>query len=406
MIDGAEGRHLDARLDLPSRPPRGYALFAHCFSCGKDLLGAVRLARTLAQNGVAVLRFDFTGLGGSDGEFGGGLTADVSDLVAAADYLRARGTPAQLLIGHSFGGAAVLAAAGRIPDATAVVTIGAPFAADSVLHQLGDQLGVIEREGEAMVHLAGRPFTIRKRFLDDVRMQDQARRIAELGRPLLVLHSPTDDVVPPENGAKIFAAAAEPRSYVALDGGDHLLGRPGSAEYAAGLIAAWAGRYLAPAPVQTPAPQEEGVVTLEETGEGGFQQAVHAGGVSFFADEPLSVGGSGSGPTPYDLLGAALGACTAMTVRRYADRKGWPLGRVGTSIRHAKVHATDCQSGSGQLDRLGVALRLPGPLSADQRLKLLEVAGRCPVHRTLLSKPEIDVTEQEPSAQNEVKAQP
>ena len=379
---GGGGHRLAARLDLPDGPPRAHALFAHCFTCGKDVNAAARLAAALAADGIATLRFDFTGLGGSEGEFANtGFSSNVADLVAAADRMRAAGRAPSLLVGHSLGGAAVLAAAARVPESRAVATIGAPFEVGHVLEQFAARVPEVEARGEAVVDLAGRPFAIRRAFVEDARAQEQAPRIAALGRALLVMHAPADGVVGVDNARAIFEAARHPKSFVALDGADHLLSRREDAAYAARVLAAWASRFL-------PAEQEEGLVVVEETGAGRFQQTVTAGRHRLLADEPAPVGGLGSGPSPYDLLLASLGACTAMTIRLYAERKGLGLRRVGVALRHRKIHAADCaecETRDGKLDEIAREITLEGDLGAEERARLLEIADRCPVHRTLHS---------------------
>ncbi len=389
---GGNGHRLAARLDQPEAPPRAHALFAHCFTCGKDVHAASRLSAALAAEGIATLRFDFTGLGGSDGEFANtGFASNLEDLVAAADHLRAAGRAPALLIGHSLGGAAVLAAAARVPEARAVAVIGAPFEVGHVLHHLGPHLREIEERGEAMVQLGGRPFAIRRAFVDDVRAQDQAPRIAGLGRALLVMHAPRDAVVGIDEARRIYEAARHPKSFVSLDDADHLLSRREDAAYAARVLAAWASRYLPPAASPAPEPTEpaadEGLVVVEETGAGRFQQRITAGAHRLLADEPRRVGGLDSGPAPYDLLLAALGACTAMTLRLYAERKGLPLERARVTLRHARIHAADCadcETQEGKVDEITREITLEGAgLDAAQRARLLEIADRCPVHRTL-----------------------
>ena len=323
---GSGGNRLAGLLQLPDAEPVAYALFAHCFTCGKDVRAAAQLARSLAELGVATLRFDFTGLGASAGEFARTtFTSNVQDLVAAADALRDRAAAPKLLIGHSLGGAAILAAAPSIPESVAVATIGAPFDTAHALHLFADALPTLEQRGEAPVEIAGRRFTVGRDLVRDLASQDQAARIRELRRALLVMHAPTDDVVGIENASQIFVAARHPKSFVSLDTADHLLSRREDAAYAARVLAAWASRYVAlsaPAAMQA---DTDGVL-VEETGRGRFQQRITVGPHRFLADEPESVGGGGSGPGPYDLLLAALGACTNMTMRLYAERKGWPLG--------------------------------------------------------------------------------
>jgi len=390
---GGQGAVLAARIDAPETPPRAWALFAHCFTCSKDSKAAAYIARALAQAGFGVLRFDFTGLGGSGGDFAStNFSSNVDDLVAAADWLRSHhGAPA-LLVGHSLGGAAVLAAAHRIDDARAVVTLGAPFDPGQVARHFGDDLQVIAERGEAAVTLAGRPFTIRRAFLDDLRGQAQGERIRTLRRPLLVMHAPGDSVVDVDNARAIFEAALHPKSFVSLDDSDHLLDREDDARFAAGVIAAWAARYLPPAPAAAESAADDGWIEVEETGSSGYTVAIRAGSHRWLADEPVSVGGADAGPSPYDLLAAALGACTAMTLRMYARQKGLPLQQVRVRLKHAKVHASDCahcETKAGRIDRIEREIAIDGALDEMQRQRLLEIADKCPVHRTLHG--EVDV---------------
>ncbi|HEU6442491.1 MAG TPA: alpha/beta hydrolase [Microvirga sp.] len=242
---GEDGRVLAGRIQMPEDAPWGYAIFAHCFTCASDSLAAVRVSRALAEHGLGVLRFDFTGLGRSEGEFGRhGLSGDVRDIVCAAGAMAAAGKVVRLLVGHSLGGAAVLAAAGSLPDVRAVATIAAPFEPDHVLRQLGESLGTIEEHGESRVQLAGRPFTIRRSFVEDLRSHSEEEYISNLRRPLLVLHSPTDRVVGIDNAEGIFRSAKHPKSFVSLDKADHLLTQGRDASYAAKVIASWASHYL------------------------------------------------------------------------------------------------------------------------------------------------------------------
>jgi putative redox protein len=373
----AHGHKLSARLDRPDGAARAFALFAHCFTCDKTSKAAVRISQALADRGVGVLRFDFTGLGDSEGEFAGaGFSSNVEDLLSAARHMADHGCAPGLLIGHSLGGAAVLAAAADIASARAVATIGAPSDPAHILRLLGEGLTAIEADGKAEVKIGGRPFTLDKGFIDDVRMQSLAERIPHLGRALLVLHSPVDQIVGIDNASGIFLPARHPKSFVSLDKADHLLTKPADADYAAEVIRAWASRYIGLA-ADTPAETADGAVLVEETGAGKFQVQVTAHGNRFFADEPVEVGGLGSGPSPYELVAAGLGACTCMTVRLYADGKGWPLTRVRASVRHDKV---DGQTPPDTFQRL---IDIEGPLDADQVVRLLEIANRCPVHRTL-----------------------
>ena len=388
---GAQGYTLSARLDEPDDRPRAYALFAHCFTCGKDIKAASRIAAALADEGIATLRFDFTGLGGSEGEFGNtGFRSNVADLVAAAEFMRESGRPVGILVGHSLGGAAVIAAAGEIPEASAVCAISAPFHAEHILGHLGDKRSEIETNGEAEVTLGGRAFQIGRSFIEETLGFDQSSRIEQLRRPLLILHAPHDDIVGVDNARRIFETAKHPKSFVSLDDADHLLTRSRDVRYAATVIAAWAARYLSsPDEVAQgntqPQPPVSGVA-VTETGQGGFQQRIQAGHHVWFADEPEASGGGDTGPTPYDLLLAGLGACTNMTLRMYAGHKGLSLERVTVALHHEKVHADDCAScehQSGKVDRIQRLVHLEGDLSADQRQRLLEIADRCPVHQTL-----------------------
>jgi uncharacterized OsmC-like protein/pimeloyl-ACP methyl ester carboxylesterase len=369
------GQKLAARLDQPDGTARAYALFAHCFTCDKTAKAAVRISRALAELGVAVLRFDFTGLGESEGELTG-FSANVQDLIFAAQHMESLGHAPALLIGHSLGGSAALAAAGDIASVKAVATIGAPAEVEHVLKLLGDGLARIEADGAAEVKIGGRPFTIGRDFVEDARMHDLPDRIAHLHRALLVLHSPVDAVVGIDNATKIFLAARHPKSFVSLDHADHLLTRGEDADYAATVIAAWAGRYL-PMAGDLPAEAPDGAVLVQETGAGKFQVQISAHGSRVFGDEPADVGGLGSGLSPYELVSAGLGACTSMTLRLYAERKGWPLGRTRVAVRHDK------DTSQTPPDTFTRQIAMEGPLDAEQTAKLFEIADKCPVHRTL-----------------------
>jgi len=397
-FQGSQQATLAGRLDTPDQPPRGWALFAHCFTCSKDSKAAAYVARALARAGFGVLRFDFTGLGSSDGDFANtDFSSNVDDLVAAADWLRSEhGAPA-LLIGHSLGGAAVLAAAGQIADCKAVATIGAPFDPAHVVQHLGVGVEQIKSDGEATVQLAGRSFTVRRAFIEDLTNQKQTDRIRALRRPLMVLHAPRDATAGIDNASQIFQAALHPKSFVALDGADHLLSRPDDAQFAADVIGAWAGRYLAVSPVsdeqasalmagrdETALP--DGAVRVIERGTGAFAVDIRSGRHQWISDEPVGVGGDDLGPGPYDMVVAALGACTAMTIRMYARHKKWSLDQVTVDLRHDKIHASDCaecETREGRVDRIERVITITGALDPTQRQRLLEIADRCPVHRTL-----------------------
>lgn len=389
----SQGQLLRAVLVSPVGVPTAYALFAHCFTCSAESRAAKRIAEALAERGIAVLRFDFTGLGASEGDFATtDFTSNVDDLVSAADHLRSTRRAPALLIGHSLGGAAVLAAAARIPEAAAVATIAAPSDPGQVTDLFADRIDEIRQRGHGEVTLGGRAFCIRKEFLDDVAEQNLLAAVAALRKALLILHSPIDRVVSIDSASRIFMAAKHPKSFVSLDDADHLLGRRGDAAYAADMIAAWAQRYVAGSPEVTEHPDEPCTVLVGETGSGKFQQSVEMGKHRLIADEPADVGGLDSGPSPYDLLLASLGACTAMTLRMYADRKGLPLDRVSVRLCHSKIHASDCQTcetAQGSVDRIDRIVTVEGNLDDAQRTRLLEIADKCPVHRTLTS--EIDI---------------
>lgn len=393
---GALGEMLAARLDSGPGVPRAYALFAHCFTCSKDVFAATRIAEALAAQGIATLRFDFTGLGASDGEFANtNFSSNVDDLVAAANYLRENHAAPAILIGHSLGGAAVLAAAGQVPEAKAVVTIGAPSDPGHVSHLFSGDIERIEADGEADVKLAGRPFTIRKQFLEDIAGQRLADAIGAMRKALLVFHAPRDDYVGIANAGEIFAAAKHPKSFVSLDDADHLMTRKDDAIYVADVISAWVRRYLDAEAVSAPDETEAGVVTVSENGVGRFGQDISVGPHLLHADEPPSVGGRNTGPTPYQLLSAGLGACTTMTLRLYAGHKKIPLERVSVDVRHDKIHAEDCEScetRDGRIDTFEREITLAGDLDAETRQRLLEIADKCPVHRTLHSEVRIVTT--------------
>lgn len=377
----ANGIELAGALDTPPSTPRGYALFAHCFSCSSQSHAAKRISQALTLHGIATLRFDFTGLGASDGEFADShFAANLDDLTAAAQYLTdSRQAPA-ILIGHSLGGAAMIAAAERIPSARAVVTIGAPFDPAHALHLFGDRLEEIERTGEATVTLGGRAFVVRRDFLAASTATDQAGRLGTLKTAVLVMHSPIDEIVGVDHARKIFDAARHPKSFVSLDGMDHLLTDKRDAEYVANLVAAWAERYLDPP--RADAIDVEGTVQVRST-DGKFLQDIVAGEHRFVADEPTKIGGWDAGPTPYDLLLASLGSCTAMTIKLFAEREGIPLEKVAIGLRHDRIHGQDCEAQQGKMERITRRVNLTGPLSDDQRALLLKIADRCPVHRTL-----------------------
>jgi len=390
QFTSSEGNLLAAALDLPDGEPKAYALFAHCFTCGKDVLAAKRIAVALAENGIAVLRFDFTGLGSSEGDFANStFSSNVADLVRAADHLRETRQAPAILIGHSLGGAAILAAAGQIGEAKAVVTIAAPSDPSHVTGLFKDHIDNIRKDGQADVSLAGRPFTIKSQFLDDIAEHGLMGHIANLRKALLVMHAPTDDTVSIDNATRIFVAAKHPKSFVSLADADHLLSQRRDSAYVADVIAAWVSRYIEIAmPATASASAAPRQVVVRETRNSKFQNTVSIGSHRMLADEPIAAGGEDTGPGPYDFLLTALGACKSMTMRLYADRKSFPLERATVTLTHSKIHAQDCaecETKEGMLDQIDVLINLEGPLDTDQYKRIVEIADKCPVHRTLTS---------------------
>lgn len=385
---GHDGSLLAARLDLPEGPVRASAILAHCFTCSKDIPAARRIAGRLAARGIAVLRFDFTGLGHSGGEFANtNFSSNVQDLHAAVRALAQRGMSPQLLIGHSLGGAAVLKAAPDVDGLRAVVTLGAPADPSHVTHHMADQIETIRREGSATVHLAGRPFEFRQQFLDDISSQSLEKALGRLRVALLVMHAPNDLTVGIDHAARIFMAAKHPKSFVSLDNADHLVSREEDAEYVAEVIASWSARYLDPASAVSVPGAPEGVVRVAEAQAGGFKQDITINARhQLVADEPISVGGTDLGPSPYQLVTAGLGACTTMTLRMYANLKKMPLTHVTCDVTHNKAHLADSQqlgAGQAKVDVFTRHIRLEGDLSDEEREALLRIADKCPVHTTL-----------------------
>ena len=391
QFTGEGGHQLAAALDLPEQEPLAYALFAHCFTCGKDVLAAKRIATALAAKGIAVLRFDFTGIGSSEGDFANStFSSNVADLVRAAAHLRETGKAPTLLIGHSLGGAAILAAAGQIAEAKAVVTIAAPSDPAHVTGLFKEQIEDIRKQGKVEVSLAGRPFTITREFLDDIAEHGLMARVTTMRKAHTGHACANRRHRLIDNATRIFLSAKHPKSFVSLAGADHLLSQRRDSDYVADVIAAWASRYIEPAAaepevVTADAPRN---VVVRETRNSKFQQTVSVGPHRLLADEPVAAGGEDSGPGPYDFLLAALGACKSMTMRLYADRKSLPLERATVTLHHSKIHAQDCaecETREGMLDQIDVAIGLEGALDAEQRKRILEIADKCPVHRTLTS---------------------
>lgn len=391
-----EGQTLAGALELPDDDrPAAFAVFAHCFTCGKEGVAASRIARALAGRGIAVLRFDFTGLGNSNGDFANSnFSSNVDDLVAAAEFLKKQYRSPELLVGHSLGGAAVLVAAHRLPDVKAVATIGAPAAAHHLSRLFEGSIDDIKSRGSAVVTLGDRQFTVKSQLLEDLEHFVDADHISRLRRPLLLFHSPVDRVVSIDEAAKIYQAARHPKSFISLDEADHLLSRRVDSEYVAAMLAPWAGRYLslASSPTTMGRPElDEGEVLVTEE-DNRFLRSMYTRSHRLQADEPEDKGGRALGPDPYELLLMSLGSCTSMTLRMYANRKNLPVENIEVRLRHDRIHARDCEdceTTEGYVSRIERFIRYEGDLAEEQHRRLIEIAGKCPVHRTLKGEIEI-----------------
>ena len=385
QFQNTQGIMLAGRLERPDGPIEGLAIFAHCFTCSKNASAATAISRALATDGIAVLRFDFTGLGNSEGDFANtNFSSNVEDLAAAANHLKERFRTPDILIGHSLGGAAVLAAAQQLPDIRAVVTIGAPFGPSYTLRHLQGKQDLIREKGQAEVELGGRTFTIRKQFIEDLEAQKTAARISGLNRPLLIFHAPNDEVVGIEEATKIYRHAKHPKSFVALDGADHLLSDKRDGQFTARMIAAWVSRYITKGERASRPVPEHSVRVLSRPAP--FTTDIHTHTHHFTADEPIDLGGDDLGPSPYELLLASLGTCTSMTLGMYARRKGLGLKQVQVDLKQERIHAKDCQdcqSTDGYVTLIERTIHLTGDLTPQQRERMLEIADRCPVHRSL-----------------------
>ena len=389
----SQGQTLPGLLETPDQAIRAYVLFAHCFTCGKDIAAASRISRFLVEQGFAVFRFDFTGLGNSDGDFANtNFSSNTEDLLAAAKFLKENYQAPELLIGHSLGGAAVLAMAGELPEVKAVVTIAAPFEASHVEKNFEAHIDTIESEGQAKVKLGLREFTIKKQFLDDLRKQS-TDHIKNLKKALLVFHSPVDLTVDISDAERIYKAAMHPKSFVSLDTADHLLTKAVDSEYVAHTISGWASRYIQKSEDDMPK-LENGQVMVSEI-DHKFQQKIHTDHHQWYADEPTNLGGKNSGPDPYEHLLSALGACTAMTVRMYADHKKLPLEHIDVVLTHDRNYFADADKTNDENSKIEALIRkvkLTGPLTDEQRERLLQIANRCPVHQTLHNNPQVVTT--------------
>lgn len=384
-FENAQGHQLDARLELPvDQFPHTFAIFAHCFTCNKNLIAVRNICRALNLRGIAVLRFDFTGLGDSEGDFSEtNFSSNIEDLVEAAEYLKQHYQAPEILVGHSLGGAAVIAAAAKLPEVRAVATIGAPFDPAHVSHLLSEDLEEIEQEGVASVQIEGRTFTVKKQFLEDIKSANLAPKLERLKKALLILHSPQDLTVPIENAAQLYHAARHPKSFISLDGADHLLSDKGDSHYVGDQIGCWVQRYLPKEEREKLKPEKTVAVRL---GDEGYTTEIMVRHHGLTADEPTSVGGNDFGPSPYELVAAGLGACTAMTLKMYARRKKWSLEEVTVHLDHYKDYAKDAEQAEddkSKIDHFDRLIEIEGNLDDDQRQRLLEIADKCPVHRTL-----------------------
>jgi len=390
-FENSQGEKLSARLELPvDTYPHNFALFAHCFTCNKNLLAINNISRALTNKGIGVMRFDFTGLGESEGDFSDtNFSSNIQDLICAADYLKDNYKAPSLLIGHSLGGAAVLVAKHSIASVKAVATIGAPADPAHVTHLLGQNIETIQEEGEADVNIGGRGFKIKKQFLDDLADMENQQLIKKLNAALLIMHSPQDAVVDIENAAQLYKMAHHPKSYLSLDKADHLLSNKNDSLYVGSTIASWAERYLdIPGPADLPGTHQ----VVVRTNAGSYTSDVRSGAHRLTADEPENLGGNNFGPNPYDFLSIGLGACTSMTLHMYAARKKWDLQEVMVYLEHEKVHKKDCESCDEKpvkIDQIKRVIEISGDLDEAQRKRLLEIADRCPVHRTLHSEVEV-----------------
>ena len=388
-----QGETLSGKLELPtSKHPKAYALFAHCFTCSKNIGAATRISRSLTQAGVAVLRFDFTGIGNSEGDFENtDFSSNIDDLISAARALEKKYYGPSILIGHSLGGAAVLKAGRQISSVNAIVTLGAPSDPKHVSKLFSEKLDTINNDGEAEVNLAGRKFTISKKFLEDIKEANLLESVKNLKKALLIIHSPIDETVSIDHAAQIYQSAMHPKSFISLDGADHLLSNKEDSEFVAQMIGAWSRRYLTQASEETPSVNDGEILVQSRKGEK-FTQDIFNRNHALVADEPTSIKGSDLGMNPYELLLSALGACTSMTIKMYADLKKIPLDDVQVKLFHEKIHSDDCQdcqdcqeTNSKKIDKIQKEIVVTGDLSEDEKKKLHEIAEKCPVNKTLKS---------------------
>ncbi len=390
IFQNKSGQNLVGRLELPAdQYPHNYVVFAHCFTCNKNLLAVKNISKALISNGFAVLRFDFTGLGESEGDFADtNFSGNVEDLVAAADYLKDNYKAPTMFIGHSLGGAAVIFAGAEVPSIKAIATIGAPSNPVHVKHLFKSNLEEIQHQGEATVNLGGRDFKIKQQFVEDLEQKSLPETAKALRKPLLIMHSPQDDTVEIKNAEEIYVAAHHPKSFVSLDGADHLLSNKQDSLYAGQVISGWAKRYLEISGETKGVLSTKHQVVASLDAEDGFTTAMKVGNHYLTADEPEDFGGNDFGPSPYELVSAGLSACTAMTIQMYAKRKSWPLENVEVHASYDKVHATDCENcetSDAKIDTFFREIKLVGNLDEKQKNRIMQIADKCPVHKTLHS---------------------
>ena len=390
-IKNKKGLKLQAYLELPAnQEPNYYAIFAHCFTCTSTFSAVKNISRALTSYGFGVLRFDFTGLGKSEGEFAEShFSANVDDLLAVSDYLKENHKAPSLLIGHSLGGSAVIVAASKLDNIKAVATIGAPATVNHVKYLFSHDFEDIKTKGEVKVNIGGRPFQINKEFVEDFDKTDLPTMVKNLRKPLLVMHSPIDVIVGIGNAEKIYKSAHHPKSFVSLDNADHLLSDNRDSQYVGNVIGAWVKRYFEPVDNVMLDTDGEQLVAHLNLIENNFTTSIQTQKHSFTADEPESVGGDDFGPSPYDFLSAGLAACTVMTLKLYAERKKWDLQEVFAYITYSKKHSDDLMldiEKPMRIDHMSKKLKFIGNLSKEQKERLKEIASKCPVHKTLASK--------------------
>lgn len=390
-----DGIKLAGKIEFPlTKIPEAYAIFAHVFTGSKNLSSARHISRALTLNGFAVLRFDFAGLGDSDGDFSDtNFTSNVNDILSASKFLEDNYEAPKIIVGHSLGGAASVFAANELDNVQAVATIGTPSEPEHVTHLFNCKMEDIEEKGFAEVEVGGRPFTIRKQFIEDLRSKKMFELVGNLRKAILILHSPQDRVVEIDHAAKIYHAAHHPKSFVTLDHADHMLMNKDDAYYTGNVISSWVKRYISTTDDESKLQTTKQVVA--QLGNTGFTTRIMAGRHGMVADESSQIGGNDFGPSPYELLNASLAACTAMTLQMYARRKKWDLQDVKVHISYGKSYREDCEGCSESERRLEMFdkhIELVGDLTDEQKNRLLEIAERCPVHRTLLSQPNFKQT--------------